>query len=154
MLDDLKMDTTEQAAHTKLEKAAGGRLFPCPPPADPLQLSATIDLDLQRTINYYDTKLQEMLDTTTKALTTCATATEGFVDVCPQTAPPKQKPCIDPSSLTPEDRAAILKQRYISLAKVLSQEENSTKIARIKKNSQELLELKQKAERGELQPAC
>jgi hypothetical protein len=159
MLDDLTSDPTNpipsQAAHAKLEKAAGGKLFPCPPPADPVQLSATLDLDLQRTINYYDTKLQEMLDTTTKALTTCATA-EGFVDVCPSSAPPPPKPqsCVDPSSLSPEDHAAILKQRSISLAKVLSQEENSTKIARIKKNTKELMELKQKAERGELQPAC
>lgn len=168
LLDDLTSDpmsaTTPQEANQQIEKAAGGKLFPCPPPADPIQLSATIDLDLQRTINYYDTKLQEMVDTTTKALTTCATATEGFqtMGVCPPPfgkttsppPPPKPQSCVDPSTLTEEDKKQILKQRTISLAKVLSQEENSMKLAKIKKNTQELMELKQKAERGELQPSC
>lgn len=169
ILDDLKTqkEGTESeknsAAHLEIQKGAGGTVFPCPPPADAAQIPADIDLKIQRTVFFFEKRLAAMKEQITSALGTC----QGFEDmstrVCapplgqaksPPPLPANQENCKSVHALTEQERVAIIKARHATLAPLAQRKPLLEALAKIKADSAELLELKRKAEAGELMSSC
>jgi hypothetical protein len=151
------------AADLEIQKGAGGTVFPCPPPADPIQISADMDLKIQRTVFFFEKRLVEMKTQITSAMGTC----QGFEDmatrVCapplgqsksPPPPPATEKDCKPVHALTEQDRLPILKARYDMLTRVAQDKTVLEGLAKVKALSTELLELKRKAEAGELSSSC
>jgi hypothetical protein len=158
-------------------QAAGGALFPCPPPNDPLAVPADIDTRIQRTIQYFQTEIQTLLKNVQSSLD-CPTEGfqsadpshnyyEHFQDICSadQLALKKQtvqeaaaesaaKECVAPQDLTLEQRTEVLKRRADVLTRLLTQKEVATQLAKIKQGSEEVKSLKKRALAGELVPNC
>lgn len=173
LVDDLKAQKEgsesekNTAAHLEIQTMAGGTVFPCPPPADPVQIPADIDLKIQRTVFFFQKKVESMKEQLTKALGTCVDIKiEGFENaatrVCApplgqsKSPPPLSNPenCIPPSDITPEQRKTIIEARYNTLATVVNQKDIINALAKVKADSTELLELKRKGEAGELASSC
>ena len=163
------------AAEKGLLKQAGGTLFPCPPPNDPLAVPADITDRIQRTIQYFQTEIQTLLKNVEASLD-CPTEGfqsgsssyyEHFQDICSadQLALKKQtveeaaaqdaaKACVAPQDLTPPQKTEILKRRADALARLLTQKEVATQLAKIKQGTEEVVSLKKRALAGELVPNC
>jgi hypothetical protein len=153
------------SAEFELQKTAGGPLFSCPPPNDPVQIPADIATRIQRTLEFFSKKLQQMKKDVTVSLNQCPnTATEPFQDACPPppgqaTTPPDPK-SLNPAGCKPVQaideltRQEILKARYNAVSTLVNDPKVATTLAHIKADSDELLELKRKAEKGELTPNC
>lgn len=156
------------SAEFEIQKTAGGPLFSCPPPNDPVQIPADIAPRIQRTLDFFSRKLEQMKETITISLNQCGTPStplqEPFQSVCPP-PPGKSTTPPDPTSLHPANcisvhtvdtktREEILKARYTSVSALVNDPKVATVLAKIKADSDELLELKRKAERGELTPNC
>jgi hypothetical protein len=173
LLEDkmIEMDGTEEqkmiAAHAQLEKDAGGALFPCPPPADPVQLPATIAKQVERSIQFFEKRLEEMKTNLLEQMNQCGSSpaeVEGFAtpNVCApplgktRSPPPPPKPstCLDVSDLSPDQRSAILKARLETLSTLARKPGVADSLANIQAITQELLDTKKKAEAGELRPNC
>jgi len=170
--DDLKAEKkgteSEKNAEADLEiqNMAEGPLFPCPPPDDPLQISADIGLRIQRAVFFFEKKLANMKEQLTRVLGTCINVKdfEGFRDVCPppigeskSPAPPpstKQGNCIPPQSIPPIIRKQIINARYNTLVNMANQKEIIDALAKIKVDTAEILEIKRKGEAGELGSSC
>ena len=169
IVDDLKTQAEgseaekNTAADLEIQKGAGGTVFPCPPPADPVQIPADIDLKIQRTVFFFEKRLVAMKEQLTSALGTC----QGFEDmatrVCapplgqtrsPPPPQPSEKDCKPVHTLAPEDRLAVIKARHATLTAIAEQKPILASLAKIKADSTELLELKRKAESGELSSSC
>ena len=155
-------------------RAAGGALFPCPPPNDPLAVPADIDTRIQRTIQYFQTEIQTLLknvqaslDCPTEGFQPTQNYYEYFQDICSadQLALKKQtvqeaaaesaaKECVAPQDLTLEQRTEVLKRRADVLTRLLTQKEVATQLAKIKQGSEEVKSLKKRALAGELVPNC
>ncbi len=172
-------DEKKAAALKDMTKAAGGALFPCPPPSDPLAVPPNIDSRIQTTIKYFQTeietmmkKVQESLDCPTEGFTAANRENslsyyEHFQDICSadQLALKKQtveeaaaasaaKECVAPQDVTPEQRMEILKRRADALARLLTQKEVAQQLAKIKQGTEEAKSLKKRALAGELVPNC
>jgi hypothetical protein len=154
-------EQAKQAVVVDLEKEAGGSLFVCPPPEDPIQLPADIDVRIERTLRFFLKKIESIKKTLLESMNKCG---EGFEDICmpppgmskspPPQTPPQPQGCTDPSVVTPPVRSAILEARSRALQNLLKKEGLATLIEKVKIDSQELLELRRKAEAGELRPNC
>jgi hypothetical protein len=165
------------AATKDMTEKAGGALFPCPPPDDPLAVPADIDTRIQRSIQYFQTEIQSLLKNVQASLdcptegfqsaNTSHTYYEHFQDICSadQLALKKQtveqvaaesaaKECTAPQDLTLEQRIEVLKRRADVLARLLTQKEVATQLAKIKQGSEEVKSLKKRALAGELIPNC
>jgi hypothetical protein len=159
------------AAHADLEKDAGGSLFPCPPPADPVQLPATIAKQVERSIAFFEKRLKEMKDELLQQMNQCGAPkaeveVEGFAtqEVCSPPLgqptspppPPKSNPssCLDVHDLKPEQRSQILKARLETLSALARKPGVADSLAKIQETTKELLDIKKKAEAGELKPNC
>lgn len=173
MLEDkmTEMEGTDEekrsVAHEQLEKEAEGALFPCPPPADPVQLPATIAKQVERSIQFFEKRLQEMKSKLLEQMNQCGSPTaevEGFaaLNVCAAPLgktrsppkPPKQASCLDVHDLTPDQRSEILKARLETLSALARKQGVADSLAKIQAITQELLDTKKKAEAGELRPNC
>ncbi len=169
----------KRAAEQTMVDEAGGALFPCPPPNDPLAVPADIDSRIQTTIKYFSTMLKTLQDNITTALD-CPSPSEGFAslpestfyaetfqDVCSadQLAFQKQtaeqaaskkaaESCIAPQNITPEQRTQILQQRASKLYKLLTQKTVAEQLLKIKQSSEEVQSTKRRMEAGELAPNC
>ena len=163
------------AATKDMTQTAGGALFPCPPPDDPLAVPADIDTRIQRTIQYFQTEIQSLLKNVQSSLD-CPTEGfqsrtssyyEHFQDICSadQLALKKQtveqvaaeaaaQTCMAPQDLTLEQRIEVLKRRADVLTRLLTQKEVATQLAKIKQDSLEVKSLKKRALAGELVPNC
>ena len=159
------------SAEFEIQKTAGGTLFSCPPPNDPVQIPADIASRIQRTLDFFSKKLTQMKEAITISLNQCGTPStssisieEPFQSVCPP-PPGKSATPPDPNSLHPANcisvytvdtktREDILKARYTSVSALVNDPKVATVLAKIKADSDELLELKRKAEKGELTPNC
>lgn len=163
------------SAEKGLIKQAGGALFPCPPPNDPIAVPADIADRIQRTIQYFQTEIQTLLKNVQGSLD-CPTEGfqsgsssyyEHFQDICSadQLALKKQtveeaaaqdaaKACIAPQDLTPQRKTEILKRRADTLTRLLTQKEVATQLAKIKQGTEEVVSLKKRALAGELVPNC
>lgn len=159
----------KDAAHRDIEKEAGGALFPCPPPADPVQLPATIAKQVERSIVFFGKRLQEMKDNLLNQMNQCgapSSEVEGFApqQVCApplgltKSPPPPPKSstssCLDVYSLTPDQRSNILKARLETLSTLARKPGMAASLAKIQATTQELLSTKKQAEAGELRPNC
>ena len=170
-------DEKRAAALKDMTKAAGGALFPCPPPSDPLAIPANIDSRIQTTIQYFQTeiqtllkKVQSSLDCPTEGFTAANSSHnyyEHFQDICSadQLALKKQtaeeaaaqdsaKECVAPQDVTLQQRMDILKRRAGALARLLTQKEVAQQLAKIKQGTEEAVSLKKRALAGELVPNC
>jgi hypothetical protein len=153
------------SAEFEIQKTAGGPLFSCPPPNDPVQIPADIATRIQRTLNFFSKRLEELKKIITESLNQCP-GTEGFInqEACPPppgqaTTPPDPK-ALQPAGCKPVQaiddttRQDILKARYTAVSALVNDPKIATSLAKIKADSDELLELKRKAEKGELMPNC
>jgi hypothetical protein len=170
-------DEKKAAALKDMTKAAGGALFPCPPPDDPLAVPANIDSRIQTTIKYFLTeieammkKIQSSLDCPTEGFTAANSSHnyyEHFQDICSadQLALKKQtveeaaaasaaKECVAPQDLTLQQRMDVLKRRADALARLLTQKEVAQQLMKIKQGTEEAKSLKKRALAGELVPNC
>ncbi len=170
-------DEKKAAALKDMTKAAGGALFPCPPPTDPLAVPPNIDSRIQTTIKYFQTeiqslikKVQDSLDCPAEGFTAANSSDnyyEHFQDICSadQLAFKKQtveeaaaasaaKECVAPQDVTPVQRMEILKRRADALARLLTQKEVAQQLAKIKQGTEEAKSLKKRALSGELVPNC
>jgi hypothetical protein len=165
LLQDIKSGDSEkplsaEEALAVLEKEAKGPIFTCPPPNNPIQIPANIDQRIIRTIDYFLAKLEKSKKDILESMGKC----EGFQDVCPppvgknSSPPPPEatitKDCINLYKVPKEDVLPILKVRYSSVSNLIKQSQIPEKLAKIKLLSDELIELKRKAEAGELKPNC
>lgn len=172
----------KRAAEQTMVEEAGGALFPCPPPNDPLAVPANIDGRIQTTIKYFTTMLETLqanIQTALDCPTIPTTTTEGFSplnsafyaetfqDVCSadQLAYKKQtaeqaatqkaaQSCIAPQNVTPQQRTQILQQRASKLYNLLTQKSVAEQLLKIKQSSEEVQSLKRRMEAGELAPNC
>jgi hypothetical protein len=153
------------SAEFDIQKTAGGPLFSCPPPNDPVQIPADIATRIQRTLDFFSKKLQQMKKDVTTSLSQCPNTTvEGFQEACPpppgQTTTPPDPKSLNPAGCKPvqsidiQTRQEILKTRYSAVSTLVNDPKVATTLAQIKADSDELLELKRKAEKGELTPNC
>lgn len=174
------------SAELEIQKTAGGPIFSCPPPNDPVQIPADIATRIQRTLDFFSKRLQELKKNITVSLNQCPGTTEGFLGVqhpqtkrfldvkhpqtegfqeaCPpppgQTStPPDPKTLQSPGckpiqTVDTTTRQDILKARYSAVSTLVNDPKVATALAKIKADSDELLELKRKAEKGELMPNC
>ena len=152
------------SAELELQKSAGGTLFICPPPNDPVQIPADITARIQRTLDFFSKRLKQMKNDITVSLNQCGPLQESFQDICPP--PPGQTTTpLDSKSLNPvgcmnigkvddKTRQQIIKARYDAVAILVNDSKVAASLAQIKADSDELLELKRKAENGELSPNC
>jgi hypothetical protein len=164
LLDDKKRESDLATATAEIEQDAGGTLFPCPPPADPVQLSSTIAADTERSVNFFLKQLTDMYDTVQKELNSCTPPSEGFEDqdICPpplgqaKSPPPKpkKKTCKDLYDLSPEEGLEILKARHEALSHLTKKPQMAESLAKIQTLTQQILDIKKKAEAGELKPNC
>jgi hypothetical protein len=151
------------SAELEFQKTAGGPLFSCPPPNDPVQIPADIATRIQRTLDFFSRRLQELKKTITESLNQCP-GIEGFQEACPpppgQVSSPPDPKALQPAGCKPVQsvddttRQEILKARYTSVSALVNDPKVATVLAKIKADSDELLELKRKAEKGELMPNC
>jgi hypothetical protein len=155
-------EQAKEAVLADLEQEAGGPLFVCPPPDDPIQLPADIDVRTERTLRFFLKKIETIKKSLLESMNKCG---EGFEDICmpppgqtkspPPPTPPKQpQGCTDVSAVTPPVRSSILEARSRALQNLLKKEGLATLIDKVKVDGQELLETKRKAEAGELRPNC
>lgn len=154
------------SAEFEIQKTAGGPLFSCPPPNDPVQITADIATRIQRTLDFFSKRLEELKKTITESLNQCPGTTEGFAnqEACPpppgQATTPSDPKTLQPASCKPiqqldtTTRQEILKARYTAVSALVNDPNVATTLAKIKADSDELLELKRKAEKGELMPNC
>jgi hypothetical protein len=153
-----------QRAIRKLEKDMGTRVFPCPPPEDPIQLPADIGRRIVISLAYFEKKLPELKNEIVNSLNNCnPPPPEGFQDICPpppgktKSPPPppnKKNDCVDIHSIPDYVKPLILKQRLQALSLVLKNPNVPKQLATVKELTQELLETKKRAESGELKPNC
>lgn len=185
IIEDKQIDY-EGSSSEKLEKAmlattkeAGGTLFPCPPPDNPLAVPADIEDRLNRTLTYIQTqintslsKIKESLDCKGVAVTegfwsTTLDHLEPFQDVCTaqqltekqadakeQAAKAAAQSCVAPQDVTPQLGLQILNQRADALARVMGKEETPILMAQIQTGYQELKSLKNRAQSGMIQSSC
>ena len=162
------------AATKDMIQTAGGALFPCPPPDDPLAVPADIDIRIQRTIQYFQSEIQSLLknvqaslDCPTEGFQNSHNYYEHFQDICSadQLALKKQtveqvaaeaaaQTCMAPQDLTLEQRIEVLKRRADVLTRLLTEKEVATQLAKIKQGAEEVKSLKKRALAGELVPNC
>jgi hypothetical protein len=170
----------------KLEKAlaatakeAGGTIFPCPPPDNPLAVPADIEDRLNRTLPYVQTQLnnalsniKESLDCKGAAVTqgfwsTTLDHLEPFQDVCTteqltekqavakeEAAKASARSCVAPQDVTPQLGLQILNQRADALARVMGKESTPILMAQIDTAYKELQSLKNRAQSGMIQSSC
>lgn len=186
ILDD-KMTTYEGSDAEKLEKAmkeavkeAGGTLFPCPPPDNPLAVPTDIEDRTNRMLTYVQTQLNTGLTKIKESLDCkgAAKTTEGFwstvldhlapfEDICTsqqlseKQADAKEKAakaaiqsCIAPQDVSPEMQTRMLNQRADAIARVMAKPETAILLADIKQAYQELQSLKNRAQSGMIQSSC
>lgn len=186
ILDD-KMNFLEGTPSEKLEKAmvetvkeAGGTLFPCPPPDNPLAVPSDIEDRTNRMMTYVQTQLNKGL-TTIKESLDCkgvAKTTEGFwssvldhlapfEDICTsqqlserqadakeQAAKAAAQSCVAPQDVSPELKTQLLNQRADAIQRVMAKPETAILLAQIKTAYQELVSLKNRAQSGMIQSSC
>lgn len=154
-------------ATEKLKMEAGGTLFPCPPPDNPLQLPADIDKQIQRSLVFFSKKLKSMKESLQQTLASCdkKVSIEGFestVNVCPpplgkSSSPPPSPPkpdCIPVSEISTESVIPILKARAQVLSNLIKDNQVAETVAAIQADTTDLLTLKKRAESGDLRPSC
>jgi hypothetical protein len=187
ILDDKMTSYQEGSPAEKLEKAmleavkeAGGTLFPCPPPDDPLAVPADIEGRTNRMLTYVQTQLNTGLTKIKESLDCkgAAKVSEGFwstvldhlapfEDICtPQQLSDKQEvakdeaakaavqACIAPQDVSPELRLQLLNQRSEALSRVMANPKTAILLADIKTAYQELQSLKNRAQSGMIQSSC
>lgn len=173
VLDDYKIEVEGSesekltAATEKLKTEAGGTVFSCPPPDNPLQLPADIDKQIQRSLDFFSKKLKSMKESLQQTLGSCdkKVSIEGFesaVNVCPpplgkSSSPPPSPPkpdCIPVSEISAESVIPILKARAEVLSNLIKDNQVAETVAAIQADTTELLTLKKRAESGDLRPSC
>jgi len=152
------------SAEIEIQTTAGGPLFICPPPNDPIQLPADIPARIQRTLDFFSRRLQELKKNITVSLNQCPQISESFQNVCPpppgKTMTPASPTDLNTAGCKPLQtidtltRQEILKARYNAVSILVNDPAIAKTLAQIKADSDELLELKRKAENGELSPNC
>jgi hypothetical protein len=157
--------TTQASKLMALE--AGGSLFPCPAPSDPVDISADIADRIVRTSPYLYKKVERALNKTKDALN-CKKpskdddegfdgSTDGSTDESTdkiQTNQPTMNTNASSSKPSKEDRATIIKLRAASLTSVLSNPNIINQITLVHFKSNELLTIKKLAEENKIRPTC
>jgi hypothetical protein len=158
-------------------KGAGGALFPCPPPDDPLAVPVDISQRVERTAKYLLEKTNTILEKLTSALNcppgldtpqaTLPQQVAGFQDICTEeqgilkedllreeALKEAAKKCKRPEDITEEDRRMILQIRKDALNTIMNNTELLEIIAKIKINTDQIRDVKARAETGELTGLC
>lgn len=155
----------KESALVELAAEAGKPLFPCPPPDDPLQIPANIGDRVVTSCIYLKKKLIDTKAEIQKALD--CPKKEGFGDICtPELERRRQQieqenaakasatSCTPKAGLTEKDKTMILQQRRDALAGVMKEFIVTQSMVGIRALTQEIKDLKSKAERGELASNC
>jgi hypothetical protein len=140
---------------------AGGSLFECPIPSDPVNIPINVPEQVVRSIKYLYIKVDKALIKTKKALN-CKKLSkeekeEGFF--APTSAPAPEQ--VDEQSqqpqkptLSPEDRAKSIHTRAIILGQLMSNQDITNQLVLIQSKANELLTLKKLAEENKIRPTC
>jgi hypothetical protein len=152
---------------------AGGPIFPCPAPTDPVDIPADIADRIVRTSPYLYKKVDKALRKTKDALN-CKKPSkddeDGFDDISNAPATSDQEPINqepinqepinqeNPSSkqskLSKEDREHIIQSRAAALTAVLSNPNIINQVVLVQSMSNELLTIKKLAEENKIRPTC
>lgn len=164
----------EEAAR-EIVKGAGGAIFPCPPPDDPLAVPVDIQNRVERTAKYLLEKTNSIINQLTSALNcpsegvqaTLPQQIAGFQDICTeQESALKEdilreealkeaaKKCKRPEDVSEEDRRMILQMRKDALNTVMNNKEVLDIIAEVKINTDQIRDIKARAQSGELTGLC
>jgi hypothetical protein len=150
-------DMKKKAAISLVEQA-GGPLFPCPIPEDPLATPADIGERISRSITFFDTTLKKLVSQIDSALSNCPK--EGFQDICTKDQIKERAlsaaaaKCILPTDIPIEDKLTILKTRKEAIARILDAPRTKPMLDSIRKNITTLETFKKKAMDGDLTMNC
>ena len=173
-----------QNAVRELVEAAGGPLFPCPPPNFAVSTPADIEDRIRRSITFYKKQLESFLNLAQKSLD-CAPGEvdaakiqnplfAGFKDfnettVCSQEdlqaredelktnatkAGANANKCVAPQDLSAADTQRILKARKDALARILDKPETANELALIKQRFEEFQSVVLAGEQDKLTRSC
>jgi hypothetical protein len=148
----------KKQAAAMLVGQAGGPLFPCPAPDDPLATPADIGERTSRSIVYFDTTLKKLISQIESSLSNCPK--EGFQNICSKNQIKDRAlyaaaaTCILPTEIPLQDKLIILKTRKDAIARVLDAPTTPPLLESIKKNMNRLETTKKKAQDGTLTMNC
>jgi hypothetical protein len=147
----------KQAAAMLVEQA-GGPLFPCPAPEDPLATPADIGERTSRSIVYFDTTLKKLVSQIDSSLSNCPK--EAFQNICSKDQIKDRAlyaaaaQCTLPTEISLQDKITILKTRKDAIARVLDAPTTPPLLESIQKNMSRLETFKKKAIDGTLTMNC
>jgi len=152
-----------------LEFNAGGSLFPCPPPSDPVNVPANINARIQRTVKFLFLRIKRASDKVQDAMN-CKkkSKSEQKKDKekeAKEDQNVRQQLVYDDSGgsknadqytqpISKEDRAIILKLRANTLTQSMKNPGILNQIAAVKNMSDSLLATKKAAEENKIKPTC
>jgi len=172
-ISELGIQGSEEEKHRKgmavLEADAGGPLFPCPPPSDPVNVPANINSRIKRTILYLYRKVKRARDKIQGAMN-CEKQSESDLDDQKKKEEKEDKaarrqriedplgslPSADqyPQPISQKDRATILKLRANTLAQSLKNQTIVNQLVSVKTMTDGLLATKKAAEENKIRPTC
>jgi hypothetical protein len=177
-------DAKRQKAIEDIVGAAGGPLFPCPPPNFAVSTPADIEDRTRRTIQFFKKQLESFLNLAQKALDCQPGEVDaaniknplfsGFQDfnktvVCTQQdlqtredelkanatrAGANANTCVAPQDLSEADTVRILKARKDALARILDKPETANELALIKQRFEEYQSVVLAGEQDKLTRSC
>lgn len=163
-------------ANQKLSKEAQGTLFPCPPPADPIAVPADIDERIKRTLRYFNEQIIIIKKKVESSLG--CPKNSGFqdysepfaaasVDICreedlkirekhmaEEASISAANKCIAARDLELKQRIEILAARKKSLVRVMTDKSILEALAKLKGETQELIEFKKSLLEGKVTSNC
>jgi flagellar hook-basal body complex protein FliE len=151
-------EEVKKKAAAALVEQAGGPLFPCPVPEDPLATPADIGERTSRSIVYFDKTLKTLVQQIDSSLSKCMK--ENFKDVCTKDQIKERAlsaaaaSCSLPTDISIQDKILILKTRKDAIARVLDAPTTPPLLEAIQKNLGRLETIKKQAEDGTLKPNC
>lgn len=177
MLNDavsqMRIKGTEEEKHKKgteaLEIDAGGPLFPCPPPSDPVNVPANINVRIQRTVRYLYRRLKRAGEKVQGAMN-CKRKSESQLDDEKQKEEKedqdaRQEPVYDDSGslqnadqykqpISNQDRTAILKLRVNTLTQSMKNPGVVNQLVAVKTMTDGLMAMKKAAQENKIRPTC
>jgi hypothetical protein len=152
-----------------LEFDAGGPLFPCPPPSDPVYVPANINARIQRSIKYLYRRLKRAGEKIQGAMN-CKKKSESELDdekekEQKEDQNARQEPVYDDSGsmknaeqynqpISQEDRYTILKLRANTLSTSISNQGMLYQLVAVKNMTDGLMAMKKAAEENKIRPTC
>lgn len=171
-------DDRRVLANQRLTKEAQGTLFPCPPPADPIAVPADIDERIKRTLRYFNEqiiiikkKVESSLGCPTKTgfqnYSEPFAAAAASTDICreedmklrekhlaDEASISAANKCVAVRDLELKQRIEILAARKKALIRVMTDKQIIKSLAKLKGDTQELIEFKKSLLEGKVMSNC